>query len=96
MYLVTAKRGGIELRDGSTAADPMHKLNVGEPVLFHNIPCGYRVPGDGQVSVVVAPERCEDIPAVAPVPMPSEDTPTPMVEALVLELPRKGRKGRKG
>jgi hypothetical protein len=90
-FLVTAKRGGIMLRDGSTK----HQLVVGVPVLFHNMPCGYRIPGDGQVSVVVAPERCEDIPEAPPVPMPLETTPTPLVEGLTIEAPRR-RKGRKG
>jgi hypothetical protein len=77
-YLVTAKRGGIELRDGSTAADPMHKLIEGVPVLFHHMPAGSQLPGDGQIKIVVAPERCEDIPEVAPVPMPMEVTPEPV------------------
>jgi hypothetical protein len=80
-YLVTAKRSGIELRDGSTASDPMHKLIKDEPVLFHNLPCGYRVPGDCQVGITEAiepehfkaagVERCEDLE-----PLPEDPTPT--------------------
>jgi hypothetical protein len=88
-FLVTAKRGGIELRDGSTAADPMHKMIEGVPVLFHNMPCGYRVPGDGQVSVIVAPERCEDIPAAAPVPMLLDDTPEPVADVVPVKRHKK-------
>jgi len=89
-YLVTAKRGGLELRDGSTAADKMHKLEVGVPVLFKNLPCGYTPPGDNQISVVVAPERCEDIPAEAPVPIPMEITPVADVVQIKRHRKHKG------
>ena len=87
-YLVTAKRGGLELRDGSTASDPMHKLVEGVPVLFQHMPCGYRLPGDGQVGIVEA--------KTAPAPIPMDVTPTPMAEGLVLAVPVKRHKKSKG
>ena len=50
-YVVKSKGRLIELRDGRNQGDPMYLLKPGVPHLFANMPCGYVIPGDGQVDV---------------------------------------------
>lgn len=53
-YVVKSKGRLIELRDGRNQSDPMYLLKPGVPHLFANMPCGYIIPGDGQVEVLEA------------------------------------------
>jgi hypothetical protein len=85
-YLVTAKLGGLELRDGTLATDKMHKLEKGVSVLFEHCPAGYTPPGDAQIEVLVAGP-----PKANPAPIPMEVTPPATEEPAPIKRHRKHR-----
>lgn len=86
-FVVFAKSRLIELRDGRDASDPMYLLKPGVKHLFVNMPCGYQIPGDGQIDVQVA-RGDESIKNSEPINKPkSQEVKAPDVQAAPVAEP---------